>query len=115
MPAPEVEGVAAPTLIVPSVCKFPDELILMASTPPSKNANVLAAGKRMPVVPVASKLTLPLTGLRPLESMKATAVFAIFNARLESAFILSTLIVPAISSLYINLLFITLLKLQYEL
>jgi len=37
--------------------------------------------------------------------MKATAVFAIFNARLESAFILSTLIVPAINSLYINSLF----------
>jgi hypothetical protein len=62
---------------------------------------VFADGKYSLDVAVASRLTLPLIGLRPLESMKATAVFAIFNARLESAFILSTLICPAkIISLY---------------
>ena len=49
MPAPEVEGVALPTLIVPIVCKLPEELNRASSVPPVAKAMVSAAGKKMPV------------------------------------------------------------------
>jgi hypothetical protein len=48
MPAPDVDGVALPTLIVPIVCKLPLALIRIASTPPSLNP-MMSVPKKIPV------------------------------------------------------------------
>ena len=71
MPAPEVVGVAPPTEMLPFACKFPDELIRMASAPPSAKAIVSAAGKNNPVlvspeVVIDGKETLPAPNARVL-------------------------------------------------